>query len=211
METEQTNSFEIFSKIDLTNKTKQKNGLNYLPWASAFLEVLKVDPKARFEYKPMKLDDLGNIRFWHDDGHSGWVETFVTVFGETKSMVLSIMDFKNKAIPVENITSVEANKALMRCFVKTCALHGLGLYLYEGEDLPEEVIEAQRLQKECMATAKKRSGLSEKANNEVAKLCKEAQAEYTGLTPEEVAGNPTEIDDVAILKKLKTKLLAVRK
>ena len=211
MGNENENYFLSLYKIDCTGNVKQKNGLNYLPWASAWAEIKKYDPDATFTYKEMKLDDLGNTRFWQDDGKTGWVEVSMTVKGHTQTVPLPIMDLRNKPIPAENITSVDANKTLLRCLVKAIAFHGLGNYLFKGEDIPEDTINILRLQEECVSLMKKRASLSESAKHEVARLCKEADAEYTGYSVDEVVGNPATINDSAILEKLKMQLRKVRK
>jgi hypothetical protein len=159
----ENNVFNQLNNIDLTNKTKVKNNLKYLSWSSAWSEVKKKYPDATYGIVPQIMDEKGNTRFWHDDGKTGWVEVFVTINGLTHTEVLAIMDFKNKSIAADNITSVDANKAMKRCLVKSCALHGLGLYIYESEDLPENVSILIDLQDEVTELARKKSNLSDKA------------------------------------------------
>ena len=113
------------------------------------------------------------------------------------------MDFKNKSLEAKKITSVDANKAIQRSLTKACARHGLGLYIYEGEDLPLELKELEKLQTECMELITKRSALSDKTKAKVAEICKEA-------LPEE-NGNPKLCSDNDVLETLKKKLMALRK
>ena len=102
--------FNTLYKIDLGEKTKEKNGLTYLSWASAWAAVKTIYPDATYKIYPQKMDDLGNTRFWHDDGKTGWVEVGVTINGIEQIEILAIMDFKNKSIAADSITSVDANK-----------------------------------------------------------------------------------------------------
>ena len=122
------------------------------------------------------------------------------------------MDFKNKSITADQITSVDANKSIKRCLVKACAMHGLGLYIYEGEELPEEASKTLELQDEIKELISKKCALSDKAKSKVADLCKAAEKEADPtLDDDAITGNPKNIEDVDILTNLKKQLLAVRK
>ena len=101
-------------------------------WAWAWAETKKVDPKAT--YKIYENADGWN---YHTDGRTAWVKTGVTVDGIEHIEYLPVMDFRNKSIPLETITSFDVNKAIQRSLTKAVARHGLGLYIYAGEDLPE--------------------------------------------------------------------------
>ena len=105
-----SNVFNTLFKIDLSEKVREKNGLSYLSWATAWAEIKKNYPNATYKIYPQIMDEFGNTRFWHDDGKSGWVQVGVTIDGIEQIEVLAIMDFKNQALPVEKITSVEANR-----------------------------------------------------------------------------------------------------
>lgn len=206
------NSFETLNAIDVKGKVKSKNNLTYLPWSSAWSEVSKIYPDATFHVHPQIMDENGNKRFWHDDGKTGWVEVSVKINGKEIKETLAIMDFKNKAIPADQITSVDANKSMKRCLVKAIAMHGLGLYIYEGEDLPEESSKVLDLQSECMELIKKKCALSPAAKERVGELCKAAEKNFDPtLDDESITGSPKNIDDVDILTQLKKQLLAVRK
>ena len=122
------------------------------------------------------------------------------------------MDFRNKPIPAEQITSVDANKSLKRCLVKACALHGLGLYIYRGEDLPEEMSKLLELQEEVAELARKRSALSDKAKEVAIKLCVSAEKEANPQLDESlITGKISNINNIDILEQLKIKLTAVKK
>ena len=128
-----TNSvFTTLNKIDVSDKAEKKGNLTYLSWAWAWGELLKNYPDAT--YQIIKNEQGVN---YHHDNKTAWFETEVTINGKTLPEQLPIMDNRNKSIPVEKITSFEVNKSIKRCVTKNIALHGLGLYIYAGEDLPE--------------------------------------------------------------------------
>ena len=204
--------FETLNGIDVSEKTKQKKDLTYLPWAAAWAEVKKVYPDADYNIYPQIMDAFGNTRPWHDDGKTGWVEVGAVINGNEKIMTLAIMDFKNQSIPADKITSTDANKSLMRCLVKAFALHGLGLYIYLGEDLPEDVSKANELRERVADLAKKKASLSDKAKEKVAELCKAAEKKaFPELPDDEITGNYNNIEDSEILASLERQLMAVRK
>lgn len=130
---EQKNYFTELNSIDVNDKVEKKNGLTYLSWAYAWGEVKKRYPDAN--YKVYETLD-GCIYF--TDGRTGWVKTGVIINDIEHIEYLPIMDYKNKSIPLEQITSFDVNKTIQRSLTKAVARHGLGLYIYAGEDLPEE-------------------------------------------------------------------------
>lgn len=204
--------FETLNGIDVSEKIKQKNKLSYLPWAAAWAEVKKIYPSADYRIYPQIMDELGNTRPWHDDGNTGWVEVGTVIDGDEKRMTLAIMDFKNVSIPADKITSTDANKSLMRCLVKSLALHGLGLYIYLGEDLPEDVSKTNELREKVADLARKKAALSDKAKEKVAEFCKAAEKKaFPDLPDDEITGNYNNIDDSEILSSLERQLMTVRK
>ena len=118
-------------KINVNNHTEKKNGLSYLSWAWAWAEVLKIDPQATWE----AVEFNGFPANFAPDG-SALVKVLVSIKGHTKSCWLPVMDHRNKAI--KNPDAFAVNTALVRCLTKCISMHGLGLYIYAGEDLPEE-------------------------------------------------------------------------
>jgi len=127
-----SSTFEKLNAINVNDKTESKNGLTYLSWAWAWAEIKKVDPKATYTIYE------NNVGWnYHSDGKTAWVKTGVTVDGIEHIEYLPVMDYKNKSIAINNITSFDVNKAIQRSLTKACARHGLGLYIYAGEDLPE--------------------------------------------------------------------------
>ena len=126
-----SSTFEKLNAINVNDKTESKNGLTYLSWAWAWAEIKKVDPKATYTIYE------NNVGWnYHSDGKTAWVKTGVTVDGIEHIEYLPVMDYKNKSITINNITSFDVNKAIQRSLTKACARHGLGLYIYAGEDLP---------------------------------------------------------------------------
>lgn len=127
------NYFEILNAINVNDKTEAKNGLKYLSWAYAWGELKKKFPEATYTV-------YENQAGWNyfTDGRTCWVKTGVTVNGIEHIEYLPIMDFKNKSIQADSVTSFDVNKAIQRSLTKAVARHGLGLYVYAGEDLPEE-------------------------------------------------------------------------
>lgn len=209
---EEVDVFKRLNKIDVSKKTKQKQNLTYLPWASAWAEVKKIYPDASFRVIPQIIDEHGNTRPWHSDGVSGWVSVGVTIQGIEITEDLAIMDFKNKAIPAENITSVDANKAVKRCLVKALALHGLGTYIYEGEDLPEETTKLMEIKEKIKVLIEKKKKQSADFVVDIGKLCREAVKEYNPDISDELnSGDWREIEDAEILDKLRQRIMAIRK
>ena len=127
------NYFIELNSINVNDHTEKKNNLTYLSWAWAWGEVKKRFPDATYK---VYEDDNGCI-YW-TDGRTAWVKTGVTVNGIEHIEYLPIMDFKNRSIPLSDITSFDVNKSIQRSLTKAVARHGLGLYIYAGEDLPED-------------------------------------------------------------------------
>ena len=130
--------FETLNRINVNDKTEQKNGLTYLSWAWAWGEVKKVYPLAFYTI-------YENESGWNyfTDGKTCWVKTGVTIEALEHIEYLPVMDFRNKSISIDNVTSYDVNKAIQRSLTKALARHGLGLYIYAGEDLPEEEKQAK--------------------------------------------------------------------
>ena len=127
------NYFTTLNNVNVNGKTEKKNGLTYLSWAWAWGEVKKAFPDTTYT---IYENDLG----WnyHTDNRTAWVKTGVTVNGIEHIEYLPVMDYRNKSIPADTVTSFDVNKAIQRSLTKALARHGLGLYIYAGEDLPED-------------------------------------------------------------------------
>ena len=127
------NYFNDLYGVNVNGHTEKKNNLTYLSWAWAWGEIKKRHPDAT--YTVYENADGWN---YHTDGRTCWVKTGVTVNGIEHIEYLPVMDYKNKSISIKDVTSYDVNKSIQRSLTKACARHGLGLYIYAGEDLPEE-------------------------------------------------------------------------
>ena len=142
-------SFEKLYSINVNDRTEEKNGLTYLSWAWAIAEFKKVHPNMTYEVKKFE----NGLPYVYDENTGYMVFTSVTVDGLTHEMWLPVMDGNNKAMKnkpytvktkykeftVQPATMFDINKTIMRCLVKNLAMFGLGLYIYSGEDLPEDM------------------------------------------------------------------------
>ena len=137
------NYFTELNAINVSDKTEKKNGLTYLSWAWAWGELKKLHPDATYTVYENKDGWL-----YHTDGRTCWVKTGVTVNGIENIEYLPVMDFRNNSIPADKVTSYDVNKAVQRSLTKAVARHGLGLYIYAGEDLPEGEDKPQEKQTE---------------------------------------------------------------
>jgi hypothetical protein len=118
-------NYQTLRAINVNAHTEKKNNLTYLSWAWAVDQLLMQDPAATWSYGEP-------VRF----GETLMVFCTVTAFGKTMTSQLPVMDYRNKAIP--NPDSMAVNTAMQRCLAKAIALHGLGLYIFAGEDVPED-------------------------------------------------------------------------
>jgi hypothetical protein len=124
---------ELIAKLltkNVNDHVEKKNGLSYLSWAWAWAEALKADANATFKV------EMFDGKCFMDINGTAMVFVTVTMFNKPMTCQLPVMDYRNKAIPKPDAFAV--NTAIMRCMTKALALHGLGMYLYSGEDLPEE-------------------------------------------------------------------------
>jgi hypothetical protein len=124
--------FESLNSINVNDKTEKKGNLTYLSWAWAWAEVKKLYP----DIQRTVYESENGINYF-TDGKSCWVKVGVTINGLEHIDYLPVMDFRNNSILLDKVTSFDVNKAIQRSTTKALALHGLGLYIYAGEDLPE--------------------------------------------------------------------------
>lgn len=128
--------FQTLNEINVNDKVEKKNNLSYLSWAWAWGEVKKKYPNAQYKIYERE-SDYGLINYF-TDGRTAWVKTSVIINELEHVEELPVMDYKNKSITLDKLTSFDVNKAIQRSLTKAIARHGLGLYIYAGEDLPEE-------------------------------------------------------------------------
>lgn len=126
-----TNHFARLSSINVSEHIEKKGGFSYLSWPFAVSQLRMADPSAswevqRFNGLPYLPTDTGVF-----------VEVAVTVQGVTLSQIHPVLDGRNR--PILAPTCFDINTSIQRCLVKAIALHGLGLYIYAGEDLPQAV------------------------------------------------------------------------
>ena len=140
-------TIETLLKTNVNEHTERKQNLTYLSWAWAWAEALKADPKATY-----KVEMFGDKCFMDING-TAMVWVTVTIFDKAMTCQLPVMDHRNKAIPKPD--AFQVNTAIMRCMTKALSLHGLGLYIYAGEDLPEgEQVQEEAPQKQTLTNAR---------------------------------------------------------
>jgi len=131
----QKDIWQQLNSIDVSGYIKKKGQLDYLPWSVAIGLV-----KPYFDMSVRVYENELGFNY-HTDGLTCWVKVGVIISSFEEIEYLPIMDFKNKAIPKGDVTSVEVNKAIKRATVKALASHGLGIVLYSKEELPSEPTE----------------------------------------------------------------------
>lgn len=135
--------FQTLNEINCNEHTETKNAgyskLTYLSWAWAWQICKQNYPDANYKV-------YENEKGWNyfSDGRTAWVKTGVIIEGQEHIEYLPVMDSRNKSIPVEDVTSFDVNKAIQRSLTKALARHGLGLYIYAGEDLPDAADDTAR-------------------------------------------------------------------
>lgn len=130
--TTKKSTFDSLNAINVNDRTEKKGNLTYLSWSWAWQEVKKRFPDATYTYH---RDSETNLPFSYKEGVGAFCHTSVTIKDETLEMWLPVMDNRNQS--VLKPTSTQINNTLMRCLTKNLAMHGLGLYIYAGEDIPQ--------------------------------------------------------------------------
>lgn len=203
--------FEELSAVNVNEHIKQKNGLNYLSWMWAWQELKKRYP---LSYATVHETEDGML-VWRDP-IGGHVKTSVTLVWieedsegnevqkeHTATEYLPVMDFRNKAVPYENIDAMMVNKTIQRSLTKCIARMGLGSYIFVDEDLPEEEkkqaekSELDKVNLECFNLAKEKSATH---NEKVTELCKKYVSN----------GNPKRITNIEDSKALLEELKALK-
>jgi len=135
--------WETLSKVDVSDHTEEKNGLTYLSWAWAWGEVKNNFPQAKYVKHIWNTEtyldnpdrpDRG-LPYTKDEHGYAYVAVTVRIGEDEQTEIMPVLNYSNKA--VQNPDSFQVNTALQRCLAKCCAMHGLGHYIYAGEDLPE--------------------------------------------------------------------------
>lgn len=177
--TETKSVFATLNGVNCNEHTEQKNGLTYLSWAWAWAEIKKAYPQAIYT-----IYENAQGYNYHTDGRTCWVKTGVTIEGMEHIEYLPVMDYRNQSIPADKVTSMDVNKAIQRSLTKACARHGLGLYIYAGEDLPDGVepeyqpISENKYWQVIAAAAEGRKAQSGKSQKEAWITATHAKAEH---------------------------------
>lgn len=133
MSNQKNSVFSTLSSVAIKDKVERKGNIDYLSWAYAWSLLKQHYPTAQ----RVVYEDPATGWNYFSDGRSAWVKVGVTVEGQEHIDYLPIMDFRNQAIPVDRVNQFEVNKAIQRSTAKAIAMHGLGLQLWTGEDIPE--------------------------------------------------------------------------
>jgi hypothetical protein len=174
----QESVFRTLNAIDCTAHTEKKNSLSYLSWAWAW-------GMAKEKYPESYYTIYENPDGWNyfSDGKTCWVKTGVTMVDGDYSLehieYLPIMNYKNASIPQKDVTSCDVNKAIQRSLTKAIARHGLGLYIYAGEDLPEAAIEEKK------AVEAERAKLMEKVTSIIQQIDSEVKKSTSTMGKED--------------------------
>lgn len=128
---EEAMKYAELRKLDVSKYVEKKNGLTYLSWAWAVDQLLMHDASATWTYRESS-DGVPFVRI----GETAMVFCTVTAFSVARTAQLPVMDHRNRPIP--NPDAFQVNTAMQRCLAKAIALHGIGLYIYNGEDLPPD-------------------------------------------------------------------------
>ena len=179
-------------KLNVNEHTEKKNGLTYLSWAWAWAEALKADATASF------IVHTFADKPYMDVNGTGMVWVTVTMFGQGRTCMLPVMNHRNQ--PIQSPDAFQVNTAIMRCMTKALALHGLGLYIYSGDDLPQsddapatmgeltKKEDGPKYEKIIGKTAPKKAQPTEWDNSDASrKLFADGMIEYT-VTCTDVAG-----------------------
>jgi len=187
------NYFEVLNNINVKDKIEKKNKLSYLSWAYAWGEIKKIHPDVSYTVYETPTGCI-----YHTDGRTCWVKTGVKVNDIEHIEYLPVMDFSNKAIGLDKITSFDVNKAIQRSVTKAISRHGLGLYIYAGEDLPEEEKEAGNAKNESDKVDPKNSALNSLGNSMMSSVDRltQEQMRNSALTLLNACATPDKLKEI---------------
>lgn len=223
--------FNTLAHVNVNEHTETKptgsKALTYLTWAWAWSEIKARYPEASYEI----VKNPDGLPYFSDPKCGIMVYTKVTIEEMTHEMWLPVMDGANNAMrfepyeiktrfgpkQVEAATMFDVNKTVMRCLTKNLAMFGLGLYIYAGEDLPEDTTEVKAQKEEEEKAAAERADLIKKIDTEVKKLTvkmdKEAKVSFAMNTIVPIIGqtNYKTVTDLEGLEKLLAKITEASK
>ena len=127
------NNYTTLATLPIREKVERKGNLDYLSWANAWHMLKTIHPDAqRIVYESVQTD----LNYF-TDGTTAYVKVGIVVDGLEHIDYLPVMDYRNNSIPLEKVTSMDVNKSIQRSTAKAIAMHGLGLSLWTGEDIPQ--------------------------------------------------------------------------
>src|SRR5574344_491750 len=151
-------NYKEMSKFDFKDKVSKKMGFNYISWADAWDQLKILHPTAS-----RKVYETDAGRPYFDDGKTCWVKVSVTICNDEEIEYYPILNHKNQSIAIGEVTSLDVSNAIQRGMTKAIARHGLGLYVYRGEDLPSIDIDTN----EAMNAAKNVSTVGKTVTQEI--------------------------------------------
>ncbi|WP_426429110.1 DUF1071 domain-containing protein [Staphylococcus equorum] len=133
--------FQQLNLLNVNDHVEKKQGLSYLAWSYAHQELMKIDPNYEMKIHDYPHPEVLNEQYFvpylaSPEGYS--VTVSITLKGVTKTETLPVLDMRNKSVAYKSADMFQINKTYKRAFVKCAALHGIGLYLYHGEDAPDQ-------------------------------------------------------------------------
>ena len=131
--TKSKNYYKELSEQPIKRLVEKKGGLDYLSWSNAWDMLKKIHPTAQ-----RKVYESEHSLNYFSDGNTAYVKVGIVVNDIEHIDYLPVMDFRNKSIPLAKLTSTDVNKTIQRATAKAIAMHGLGLSLWTGEDIPSE-------------------------------------------------------------------------
>lgn len=146
MENQIKSVYSTLSQTSVREKIERKGNLDYLSWANAWHMLKTAYPNA--QRKVYEHDHTGNNYF--TDGRTAYVKVGIIVNDLEHIDYLPVMDFRNNALPIDKVTATDVNKTIQRSTAKAIAMHGLGLSLWTGEDVPVIVDVAQVTQESSL-------------------------------------------------------------
>ena len=132
MENQIKSVYSTLSQTSVREKIERKGNLDYLSWANAWHMLKTAYPNA--QRKVYEHDHTGFNYF--TDGRTAYVKVGIIVNDLEHIDYLPVMDFRNNALPIDKVTATDVNKTIQRSTAKAIAMHGLGLSLWTGEDVP---------------------------------------------------------------------------
>jgi hypothetical protein len=126
-------AFSVLSKIDVSEHTEKKGNYTYLSWAWAVKVLLEEFPKATWQIHTFVDNGIESPYMRTDAGC--FVQVSVEIDKVIRTQIHPVLDHMNKTVDEPN--AFQINTSIQRCLAKAIALHGLGLYIYAGEDLPQ--------------------------------------------------------------------------